>query len=472
MSSYLPYVLPISAIVLLFGSALNPFLSLAFAVLFIGVQFGTWPGTDLRFAPSDIFLLFGLLGIFLQRRTRSEVLEKSPTRWWFLALLALYVLGNFITSVSVGKILQRQLINRNIGLLVLFAYYYLAIVLIDSREKMEKIIKLYVYAGFLLNLIAIIGYLSHQSFFVMEGTRLIGFLQDPSAWGCFLLPLLFLQVTLLLNRYPLFSLRFSIINILLLSLGIVLTISRSTYLAFFLTLFFFLFFQRRSLLFLPLLGLSAICLFFIFYFFGPHFQQKFVSDVYWKQTIFERLTSISLGILWFLRSPLWGGGIGSFYKSSVYAQMEVPPELAKYGWDYVHNTYIWFLAEGGLIGIFILLGLFWNFLRNAWRASQELPSPQNALPLAIFFALFAFYMMGWGIDMFQRRDMWLFFAFADLVRYLPKEEEIGVREGKRDCHAPFWARNDCWITPILRRARNDRLFRHCEASPLGDAVAI
>ena len=436
MGGALVYALPISIIVLLLGSALNPFLSLTMSIILLGVQIGKWPGTDLLFAPSDVFLLFCLLGMFLNKKVRGEVFEKAPARWWFLAFLGLYIIGNFITIVNVGRLLQRQLINRNIGLLVLFAYYYCTVTLIDDRDKLERMIKLYVYAGFLLNFVALIGYFAYRfvgigKIFVFEDVRFIGFLRDPSAWGCFLLPLLFLQGILLINKSPLFSLRFYILNLLLLSLGIFLTFSRSTYLAFFLVLLLFLFLQRRSLLFLPFLGLSALCIYFIFHHLGSGFQKSAIEDIFWQETFYQRLTSIALGILWFLRSPIWGGGIGSFYKASVYENMQVPPELAKYGWDFVHNTYIWFLAEGGLIGIFILLGLFLNFLKGAWQASKKLPPPENALPLAVFFALCCFYAMALGIDIFQRRDMWVFFAFSDLLRYLPEPEagspEPGIR---------------------------------------------
>jgi O-antigen ligase len=439
MGGALVYVLPISVIVLLLGSALNPSLSLTMAIIMLGVQIGWWPGTWLRFAPSDIFLFFCLLGMFLNKKVRSEVFEKTPARYWFLAFLGLYIIGNFITIVNVGRLLQYHLINRNIGLLVLFAYYYCAVTLIDDREKLERILKLYVYAGFLLNSVALPGYFAYRfvgigGIFVYEGVRFVGFLQDPSAWGCFLLSLFFLQVILLLHKSPLFSLRFSILNLLLLSIGIVLTFSRSTYLAFFITLLLFFFLQRRSLLFVPFLAISALIIFFIFQHLGPSFTKQASDVTFFKESIYARTTAIRLGLEWFLRHPILGGGIGSFYKSSAYEYLPEAENLPSYGFDFLHTTYLWFLAEGGLVGIFILLGLFFNFLRGAWQASRTLSPPQNVIALAVFFALFAYYAMGLGVDIFQRRDMWVFFAFSDLLRYLPKPEagsqEPGVRSQK------------------------------------------
>jgi O-antigen ligase len=425
MGGALVYVLPISVIVLLLGGALNPFLSLTMAIIMLGVQIGEWPGIGLRFAPSDVFLLFCLLGMFLNKKVRSEVFEKAPARYWFLAFLGLYIIGNFITIVNVGRLLQYHLINRNIGLLVLFAYYYCTVTLIDDRDKLERIVKLYVYTGFLLNFVALLGYFAHRfvgigEIFVSTDVRFVGFLQDPSAWGCFLLSLLFLQGILLINKSPLFSLRFSILNLLLLSLGIFLTFSRSTYLAFFLVLLLFFFLQRRSLLFLPFLGLSALCLFLIFHLLGPSFKEEANRAIFWQESIWQRITAIEVGLLWFLRDPIFGGGMGSFYKASAYEHMEIPPELTKHGFAFLHNTYVWFLVDGGLVGLFILLGLLLNFLKGAWQASKKLPPPENALPLAIFFALCCFYAMALGIDIFQRRDMWVFFAFSDLLRYLPE----------------------------------------------------
>jgi len=83
------------------------------------------------------------------------------------------------------------------------------------------------------------------------------------------------------------------------------------------------------------------------------------------------------------------------------------------------------------VGIFILLGLFFNFLRSAWQASRALSPPQNVIAIGIFFALFAYYAMGFGVDIFQRRDMWVFFAFSDLLRYLPEPEAGSPESGAR-----------------------------------------
>jgi O-antigen ligase len=74
----------------------------------------------------------------------------------------------------------------------------------------------------------------------------------------------------------------------------------------------------------------------------------------------------------FLAHPLFGAGLGAFYKS----QSDLALPLAERALI-IHNSFLWILAEAGLFGFIVIFGppIIWGvrtFLNMKWRTDPYL----------------------------------------------------------------------------------------------------
>ncbi len=128
----------------------------------------------------------------------------------------------------------------------------------------------------------------------------------------------------------------------------------------------------------------------------------------------ERLYSISEGLRLWLHNPLFGGGLGRFMFD----------ELAKNGRPLViHNTFVWLLAEFGLIGIIPFVLYVWSLFQNLyirWKNSINIPLTEREK--ALFLLLVIFGGMSMVHEIFYQRCIW-FIAGLLLAKTVQDKKE-------------------------------------------------
>lgn len=94
-----------------------------------------------------------------------------------------------------------------------------------------------------------------------------------------------------------------------------------------------------------------------------------------------------------LDNPLLGAGLGAFIESS--KTWAIEPIV-------IHSTYIWILAEFGVIGALIFGGVFIAMLFFTWRWKSNSPSCRMLCLILVIFAIFSLVH-----DIYYQRMFWL-----------------------------------------------------------------
>ena len=106
----------------------------------------------------------------------------------------------------------------------------------------------------------------------------------------------------------------------------------------------------------------------------------------------ERLLTFVYAIELWKESPVFGAGLGVFIeKSSIWFERPLV----------VHNTFLWVLAELGIIGILVLLSTFFLMFKYAYKNRSLLPA-RILLLVLIIFVLFSMVH-----EIFYQRIFWL-----------------------------------------------------------------
>lgn len=95
----------------------------------------------------------------------------------------------------------------------------------------------------------------------------------------------------------------------------------------------------------------------------------------------HRMEQLEGSIALWSSAPLTGAGLG------VYLHRET--ELGKRAPQQIHNTYLWLLAETGLVGFVLFTGFFVTLLVGSWRGRRHDDCLLIAIPILGMFGLFA-----------------------------------------------------------------------------------
>jgi len=107
----------------------------------------------------------------------------------------------------------------------------------------------------------------------------------------------------------------------------------------------------------------------------------------------ERWETVTRGMDMWLDDPLLGAGLGAFIESS--KTWAIEPIV-------IHSTYIWILAEFGVIGALIFGSVFIAMLFFAWRWKSNSPSCRMLCLILVIFAIFSLVH-----DIYYQRMFWL-----------------------------------------------------------------
>ena len=324
----------------------------------------------------DILLIGMLLGwLFQNRKDQEEPLGRSPLILPIFIFMGYSLFNFFVGSSYLGEDIFPNLDNVRLAnwknymimpLLYLISYYNL-------RDRKWK------YALFILLFFSFLAmdFKFRQSFrwvqhtHYMEKSRVFGTLAflGSNEWGSFhTIYTLFIIGLFLVDRH--FWRRVAYLILIFGGIySLMYSFSRGAYVGFLVGLIFIGFVRTRKLLILLVVFL------FVWKLIVPLSVMERVTGTFVEQS--ERSGVVSVGGVELEtagRTELWKKALNYFYQNPI-TGTGYDTYLRLTGWD-THNVYLKHMAEQGLIGLFIYLGLYFLALRSGWRlyrrADEEL----------------------------------------------------------------------------------------------------
>jgi len=368
----------------------------------------------LRLALSDVALagtLFvGLACRVLGACPRPEQrLRGTSLDGYLAALVAVFAMAFGVAWARTGELTTYMLVNKGAGILVLVASFYAAVALASAPERLRRVVATLLGSVGAVNAVSLALYgvwlRSGGQSPVMSGQRLAGFLIDPNAYGGLLTVALLVQLGVLVggratSRWVQVA---GTANVLLLGAGLVLTRSRSAWVALAVGGVVFLWLIRRWLTWKRvLIAATAVgCAGASLWLLAGGAVMSLLKDALQPASILLRWEQVTGGLRYFPDSPIWGIGL------DVYRRLQ-PPYI-------IHNTYVWFLVEMGVIGLIVLLALLSRVGRN-WAAALRSTGWNWGLAVGCAAAFAAILGLAVGIEALYQRHLWLLFALAEVLR--------------------------------------------------------
>ncbi len=135
----------------------------------------------------------------------------------------------------------------------------------------------------------------------------------------------------------------------------------------------------------------------------------------------ERWVSIIRGIEMWWGQPIFGAGLGAFIDGS--KEWANKPLV-------IHSTPVWLLAEFGIVGAILVMGIFYKVFSFAWRWKTGIATRQLLLLLLIGFAIFSTVH-----EIFYQRIFWLLIgALIAIPMAMIKLSPLSTRENS--VHVP------------------------------------
>jgi O-antigen ligase len=136
---------------------------------------------------------------------------------------------------------------------------------------------------------------------------------------------------------------------------------------------------------------------------GPGTNAVFLNVAVNSDDINDRLTSILKGLQLFVDDPVFGAGLGAFRNEHIFLHSDQPL--------LIHSTYVWLLAELGLVG-FLAFGVppILALVEEARRGCSDTGGRLLTL------CLVGFGVVSFAADMVYQRTFWLLFGAALITK--------------------------------------------------------
>lgn len=368
-------------------------------VICLPIQIGL--SDTMRFAPSDVFLVLISLG-FLLGFVR---INHSKAAWsvWHVGLLLVIVLSAVTALVRTGEVTQYALVNKMLGLLMLFLGYTVIVSESCEWQRIRRLLRLLILSTGLLNLVSIGAFVA----MILTGfsipllnisplnPRLAGPLVDPNAFGGLLVVVLSLHVLTYRTDRALVPGRLGLPLAVSLAIGILLTYSRSSWVGLGLLVLLLVIVRPRTAFSLAAIGAVGFAI--VVKALGPQYYHG-MGQLAGRQTQIEaRFDLMDKAIDMFWESPLFGAGLGVF--------------ADRFG-QIIHNTAIWILTECGIIGFIFFVGFLLWFLRRGLKAHKFALWRDKPLILGLIAANVAMIGLSIGIEALYQRHWWFVLAMT------------------------------------------------------------
>lgn len=383
-------------------------------IFLLPVQFAV--SDTLRAAPSDlflfVFLFFGLTHI-----------RFVPSAWsvFHVALVGIFLLGTIRTALDNPQLRTYVVLNKDIGIVVLFASYAMITTVARRWSDIRWILRNFVVAVVLQTALA------STALFVVQlrgislpwinfaGTRLSGFLVDPNAFGGLLDVALIIHAVTYFSRRPLIRGSFGVLCMVVLSGGLVLTLSRSAWIGFFVACIPLV--ALRPRLAVRILMIAALALLVVFLILGSDKSQSLTTVAERSNTVQARVDQAVEALPLIAMNPILGTGLGGFSD--------------RFGWI-IHDTALWMLTDFGLLGLTVFLCFGMWFLvqgRSAYQLSQLGERPVVLGLLCAHLSMLGFSV---GIEAWYQRHWWVVMALlASTLPVARKNRRLSLKRSRR-----------------------------------------
>ncbi|PYT96171.1 MAG: hypothetical protein DMG38_24900 [Acidobacteria bacterium] len=399
----------------------SPWMALLGWVAALSVQYEALP--DFRLALSDLFVpALALTLLFGKTAAGDKKLEKRTSLPALIAIFAFVfiVLGTTVTYFRLGTIPRWTWLNKDIGLLDLMVCFFAITRLVDSAEKRNTVVSVFVVSGAALNILALAGgfarYFLGIPNVMMYGSismRLAGLMANPSAYGGFISCVLLIQLCLLFGESTLLRLpRWAQgANAALLGVGCFMTISRGSLLGLIAGLLALVAFYRKKAA-VQLMGLALSTVLIVVLLIYWRGLTADVSDDFWtvvfgETTIQDRMDANRAALDMLFESPtnpIIGSGVGTFLARS---EQKLGFELI------IHNEFLWLLVETGVVGFVLFSAMMLRALRNCLYVARA-RSGDSAIAVGILcgiVGILAWIQAGEGL---WHRHVWLLLALSEV----------------------------------------------------------
>ncbi len=346
-----------------------------------------------RVAPSDALLAVLLVVYVGTGRLRIPLRALSP--WHFLVPMT-FIVGTVVTALHDASVSRYTLVNKVVGLAILFLGYAVFSSIAVGWGRIRWLLRLLVVGVAVQALVAVIAFtVQRLGGPAVAGLndytgRVSGMLVDPNAFG----GLLVLTMAILLagnsGRRPLLGGWPGRLCATALVVGVILTFSRSAWLALAAVIGLVSLVDLRLALKAGAAGVLAVGAMLAVV--GTQYIRVIVAMATRGAQIEARLEYIDVALHDFAASPILGTGLGYF--------------ADQYGWI-IHNTPLWIMAEMGLVGLIVFTGFAAWFIWAGVSAYRAAPADERPIVLGLVLAFTAMCVLSVGIEALYQRHWWL-----------------------------------------------------------------
>ncbi len=338
----------------------------------VSLIFGQLTRVELGVPPISFYIHdFILAGLILSSFIYFFSFKKKIVFPKSAILILIFVLIAVISQLSSARFFtSSQILVGSLFLVRFFAFFLLYLIFVNLVEvkQLKLWSNLLIFVGVIL---AILGFFQLIFFYDLSFLQAAGFdphigrlvstFLDPNFFGGFQVLILNLTLAQIFETKD----KKLLIAVILLFFSIVLTFSRSSYLALFVSILLFGILKSKSL---------AIIVFGAFFLLTPAIPRIFervIGAVTFDVTASARITSWSLAFEIFLTSPLIGVGFNNlrFAKANL-GIFQLVEGLGGHSGAGVDSSFLLVLATTGIFGILAFLGFYFfliykNFLARA-----------------------------------------------------------------------------------------------------------
>lgn len=373
-------------------------------------------------APSDIFLMAMLYCIPLGLVQIKHV--RSSWSLWHFGMMFSVCAALVVALLRTGYVSDYALINKAIGMLVLFAGYAVIAGQADSWQRIRWMARLLITSVAAQNAIFVAAFMLARATGIIlpiphiEEPRLAGLLIDPNAYGGLLAMTLSIQMVTQYEEEPLIGGLIGRLVTITLAMGMVLTYSRSAWIG--VGAVFLIILALRPKTGLRLARTGAIAILMIILVLGPGYMGD-ISQLSSRGTYESRIFIINEAIPMFWQSPAIGIGLGVFEERAGII---------------IHNTPMWLLTECGVIGLGIFTCFVLWFLKRGVDTYRMAGFAEKPLVLGLITASLAMLGLSLGIEALYQRHLWLIWALI-AASYSVQKRDIAARQSRlaevREC---------------------------------------
>jgi putative inorganic carbon (HCO3(-)) transporter len=435
-------VLPLKiALILLLGLPvvllllLRPFYAYLLGIILLPIWTLTLTGAeeagkiDFRFA--DVAFILAAIGLLVKMALDKDFTFRGSSLDFPMVLFFAWMGISFIWATSFTASLV-DFVKKLEGL----AIFYLTVNFARRREDLNTILIVWIITGLVTSLFGLYelmttGLKFAESLAVKvvithwgEPVRTSAYAEGPNKLAFALGISLLLAFSYYgINKKP-WTKRFIFLAIIVMLIVLISTLSRTGWIAFFLSLLFLFLVApktRKPVITLAVTGIVAFLLFTTTAYWDILYQ-RFLGIIFPLQTQdFPGRTEVwGLGLKMFSEKPLTGVGVGSFHQLAIaYGEtnLEAP-----------HNLFIYVISEFGIVGIGLFIFLIASLISETIRVLRRITDKREKLILLGIISAMVLYSLQGMVTSFRLREnnMWavLGLLFASIRIYTSNPELV------------------------------------------------